>query len=217
LLKTDLHIHTQYSMDCNSSLDEIIKRCLQIGINCIAISDHGNIAGALKMKEIAPFPIIIAEEILTPEGEIMGMFLNEEIPSRLSVDETIKRIKAQDGLICIPHPYDRIRGSAFNNSKELAKIMPFVDIIEVFNARSLYPGAQVKAQHLAQKFGKACSAGSDAHTISEIGNAHIEMPEFNGKNEFLKSLERGQIYGHKSNPLVHWTSTRNKLRKNMPE
>jgi predicted metal-dependent phosphoesterase TrpH len=175
LFKTDLHIHTQYSMDCNTSLDEIIKRCLQVGINCIAIADHGTIAGALKMREIAPFTVIIAEEILTPGGEIMGMFINEEIPSRLSVEETINRIKAQDGLVCIPHPYDMIRASAFNSSKELAKIMPFVDIIEIFNARSLYPGAQGKAQRLAQKFSKIGSAGSDAHTISEIGSAYIEI------------------------------------------
>lgn len=200
-------------MDCNTSFDQIITRCLDIGINCLAIADHGNIEGALKLKDIAPFPIIIAEEILTPFGEIMGMFLSEEVPSRLSVEETIQRIKDQNGLICIPHPYDKLRLSAFNDSNELKKIMPFVDIIEVFNARSLMPGSQTRARQLAQKFDKLASAGSDAHTASEIGNAYIEIPEFNGKDEFLKSLAQGRIFGHKTSPLVHLASTRNKFRK----
>ncbi len=217
MLKADLHVHTLYSMDCATSLEQVITRCLDIGINCIAIADHGNITGALKMKKLSPFPIIVAEEILTPCGEIMGMFLTEEIPSRLSVEETIQRIKTQNGVVCIPHPYDNLRQSAFNNSKALEEIMPFVDVIEVFNARSLMPGAKTKAQRLAQKFGKLASAGSDAHTAAEIGNAYIEMPEFNDKDGFLKSLGQGQIFGHKSNPLVHLASTRNKFRKNVSQ
>lgn len=143
----------------------------------------------------------------------MGMFLNDEIPSNLSSEETINRIKSQNGLICIPHPYDRIRVSAFTNNKELEKIVPSVDIIEVFNARSLFPGTQARAQRLAQKFGKISSAGSDAHIVSEIGNYYIEMAEFANKDEFLESLSRGQVHGHKSSPLVHWASTHNKFRK----
>ncbi len=211
MLKADLHVHTEYSMDCATPLEQVIARCLDIGINCLAIADHGTISGAIKMKEIAPFHIIVAEEILTPFGEIMGLFLKEEIPSRLSVEETLNRIKAQDGLICIPHPYDNFRLSAFNG-KALKSILPSVDIIEVFNARSLSPGSNGRAQRLARKFGKHSSAGSDAHTPAEIGNAYIEMPEFNGKNEFLTSLAQGRVVGHKSNPLVHFTSTRNKLK-----
>jgi predicted metal-dependent phosphoesterase TrpH len=91
--------------------------------------------------------------------------------------------------------------------------MPYVDIIEVYNARSLSPGDQIKAQKLALKYGTMKSAGSDAHTPDEIGNAYVEMKEFNNKSEFLKSLKYGEITGHKSNPLVHLTSTLNKLKK----
>ena len=195
-------------------LEQIIERCLETGINCLAIADHGTIAGALKLKQMAPFPVIIAEEILTPFGEIMGMFLSEEIPSKLSAEEVIGRIKDQDGLVCIPHPYDKLRLSAFN-SKALEDIMPSVDIIEVFNARSLSPGSNARAQRLVRRFGKLASAGSDAHTPNEIGNAYIEIPEFNGKDEFLKSLAQGKIVGRKSNPLVHLASTQNKLRNRL--
>ena len=105
MLKADLHVHTEYSMDCNTPLEKIINRCRETGINCIAVADHGTIEGALKLKDIAPFTVIIAEEILTPHGEIMGMFLQEGIPSGLSVEQTLACIREQDGLVCIPHPF----------------------------------------------------------------------------------------------------------------
>ena len=89
LLKADLHIHTEYSMDCNTPLKKLIDRCLELGINCVAIADHGTIEGALRMQSIAPFPVIVAEEVLTPDGEIMGVFLKEGIPSGLSVEQVI--------------------------------------------------------------------------------------------------------------------------------
>jgi predicted metal-dependent phosphoesterase TrpH len=212
LIRADLHVHTKYSTDSATTLDQVIERCSTIGIDCVAIADHGTIQGAIKLKSISPFNVIVAEEILTPYGEVMGMFLEEEIPSNLSLEETIERIKDQGALLNIPHPFDRIRLSAFKQ-KGLQKVMPYVDIIEVYNARSLSPGDQIKAKKLALKYGKLKSAGSDAHTPDEIGNAYVEMKEFRNKSEFLESLQQGVIIGHKSNPLVHFTSTLNKLKK----
>jgi len=214
LIKADLHIHTAYSMDCIMSLEQIIARCLEVGINCLAVADHNAIEGAIKLKEMAPFPIIVSEEILTSNGEIIGMFLSQEIPSKLSAEETIAQIKAQGGLVCIPHPCDRLRFSVFRN-QVFENIMPEVDIIEVFNARSLVPGSSAKAWELAQKYGKLASAGSDAHTPSEIGNAYVEMPEFNGKDEFLASLAQGKISGNKSSPTVHFANTWARLKKRL--
>lgn len=212
MIKADLHIHTLYSMDCATSLEQVIARCISIGINCLAVTDHNTITGALKLKQIAPFTIIIGEEIQTLEGEIIGLFLNQEIPSRLSAEETIARIKAQDGLVCIPHPYDRLRLSIFRN-RAFESIMPHVDIIEVFNARSLSPNSSSKAWQLARKYGKLASAGSDAHTPSEIGNAYVEMPDFKDKEEFLSSLARARISGNRSSPAVHLASTWARLKK----
>jgi len=193
-------------------LEQVISRCLETGINCVAIADHGTAEGALKMQDIAPFAVVVAEEILTPDGEIMGMFLKETIPSGLSVEHTISRIKAQGGLVCIPHPCDRLRQSALNN-KMLEELAEQIDVIEVFNSRSLLPGASTKAQVFAEKYGIHKSAGSDAHTPNEIGNAYIEMPEFNGKDDFLQALAKGKVFGHKSNPLVHFSSSWAKLKK----
>lgn len=212
MIKADFHIHTEYSMDCASSLEKIIARCLELGINCIAVCDHGTAEGALKLKGLAPFQVIVAEELLTPHGEIMGMFLEETIPSRLSVEETISRIRAQGGLVCIPHPFDSFRHSALD-SAILEQIVEQVDIIEVFNARTLPFQSQSKARVFARKHALRQSAGSDAHTISEIGHAYVEMPRFDGRDDFLKALSEGTVYGHKTNPLAHFFSLGNRLKK----
>ena len=214
MLKADLHIHTEYSMDCNTSLEKIINRCLETGINCIAIVDHGTIEGALKMQSIAPFPVIVAEEILTPQGEIMGMFLKDTIPSGLSVEQTISRIRAQGGLVCIPHPFDTFARFALGG-KILEALVEQIDIIEVFNSRSLLPQTLAKAQMFAEKYDIPRSAGSDAHSVQEIGNAYVEMPEFNGKDDFLQALVKGKIFGHRTNPLAHFSSAWTRLKKQL--
>jgi predicted metal-dependent phosphoesterase TrpH len=212
MIKADLHIHTRYSPDSNNSLDDIIRQCLKIGINCLAVCDHGTTEGALKLQAIAPFKVIVAEEILTPHGEIMGMFLKETIPSLITPEETIKRIREQDGLICIPHPFDRFRSSAFQGIN-LEAIKADIDIIEVYNARTLPFQDRKQALEFAQRYNYKKSAGSDAHSISEIGRTCIEMPDFNDKQGFLIALEQGKINGRSSSPLVHFLSVKNKLMK----
>ena len=107
MLKADLHVHSEYSPDSESSLVDIIEHCTAKGINCIAITDHNEIAGAIELKNIAPFTVIVGEEILSSSGEIIGLFLTEHIPAQLSAEETIRRIKDQGGLVLIPHPFDR--------------------------------------------------------------------------------------------------------------
>ena len=212
LLKADLHIHTMYSMDCNTSLQQVIDRCLKTGINCIAIADHGTAEGALKAQGMAPFRVIVAEEILTPQGEIMGMFLKETIPSGLTIEETISQIRAQGGLVCIPHPFDTLARSALGG-RILEEIVEQIDIMEVFNSRSPLPRTSNKALIFAHKHSIPQSAGSDAHTPREIGSAYVEMPEFNGKDDFLQALVTGKIFGRRSSPLVHFASAWSRLRK----
>lgn len=213
MLKADLHLHTSYSMDCNVPLDEIIQHCKDKGINCIAITDHGTAEGALKMQETAPFKVIVAEEILTPHGEIIGMFLKKTIPSGISVEQAISEIKAQGGLVCIPHPFDRFRKSALDG-KILEQIARQIDIIEVMNARVALKRDILKARDFARKYGIAASAGSDAHTSREIGNAYVEMPEFTGREDFLLALSKGGLAGHRTNPLSHFGSTWARIKSN---
>jgi len=213
LIKADLHVHTRHSVDSYMSYQQLIDACQSKGINCIAVADHGTTLGAREIIKIAPFKVIICEEIRTPYGEIMGMFLQEDIPDKITVDETIKRIRGQGGLICIPHPYDRVRPSALRNEKILEELADRVDIIEVFNSRSLFPGAEKKARSLALRHGKLISFGSDAHSPAEIGYAFNEMPDFNGPDEYLTSLASARFYGRKSSPLIHLITTTARLSK----
>ena len=215
MIKADLHIHTCYSIDCLTPLEQIVERCLELGINCIAVADHNTIAGALKLREIAPFKVIVAEEVLTPVGEIMGLFLSEEVPRGLSPQETISRIRSQGGLIAIPHPFGR--SLPWNtNSLTSTEVLSQVDIIETFNSRTPFSNSITRAGKLAKEQGKAASAGSDAHTLGEIGRAYVEMPEFNGPDDFLNSLAQGKIFGQKSSYLAHFASTWARIRKHIP-
>jgi len=199
-------------MDCCTSLEEIVKRCLETDINCLAVTDHNTIAGALKLREIAPFKVIIAEEIDTSAGDLIGLFLNEEIPPALSPEETIARIKSQGGLVDIPHPFGR--WPLYNCKKLRApEIISQVDIIEVFNSRTPLPNSSRKAWDLALKYNLAPSAGSDAHTLDEIGRAYVEIAEFDSPADFLVSLSQGLTFGRRSGPLVHLASARAKARK----
>jgi len=212
LIKADLHVHTCYSIDCLTPLEQIIARCLELGINCIAVADHNTISGALKLREIAPFKIIVAEEILTPAGEIMGLFLNEAVPRGLSPQETISRIRSQGGLVAIPHPFGRSLPWK-NNILISTEILSQVDIIETFNSRTPFSNSIARACELAKEQGKVASAGSDAHTLGEIGRAYVEMPEFDGSDDFLNSLAQGKIFGQKSSYLAHFASTWAKIKK----
>jgi len=193
-------------------LERIVERCLKLGINCIAVADHGTITGALKLKEIAPFKIIVAEEILTSAGELMGLFLTEEVPRGLSPQETIAQIRSQGGLVGIPHPFGR---SPLRNSNKLisGEVLSQVDIIEAYNSRTPFPNSDARAWKLAIEQGKTASAGSDAHTLGEIGRAYVEMPEFDGPEDFLNCLAQGRIFGQRSSPLVHFASTWAKIRE----
>ena len=153
-------------MDCQMPLEKIIKKCQKLGINCIAIADHGTAEGALEMQKIAPFKVIVAEEILTTDGEIMGMFLKETIKSeantRITPQEAIKRIREQGALANLQHPFETIRGSALKD-KAIEELAENFDLVEVLNSRSPLPANSNKAKAFAEQHHIPGGAGSDAH------------------------------------------------------
>ncbi len=211
MIRADLHVHTCYSGDSRTTPEQAIARCESVGINCLAVTDHNRIGGALEMQKIAPFPVIVAEEIHTRNGEVIGFFMQEEIPKGLPVDETVRLIKEQGGLVGVPHPFDNLRQSALQRCS-LEQILPQIDIIEGFNARVLIGRHNTIAQQFAREHGLPASAGSDAHTVGEIGSAYVEMPEFGNKEEFLAALLQGKIVGRVSPPWVHLWSNWSRIR-----
>jgi predicted metal-dependent phosphoesterase TrpH len=211
LLKADLHTHTHYSRDSITSPEQYVRRCLKVGINCVAVTEHNNIDGALAVQRIAPFKVIIAEEIKTTDGELTGLFLTEAVPRNLSPEETIERVKAQGGLVSLPHPFDRIRREPLRD-RARERILRDLDVIEVFNSRTTFRSDNEKARRLAEELALPMGAGSDAHSPWELGTTYVEMPDFEGPQEFLEALRQGRIVGRRANPVVHVVSTLAKVR-----
>jgi len=211
LLKADLHIHTHYSRDSIISPEQCVSRCLRLGINCLAVTEHNNIEGALAVQRIASFKVIIAEEVKTTDGELTGLFLKEAIPPDLTPEETIERVKAQGGLVSLPHPFDRVRREPLR-AQARERVLSHLDVIEVFNSRTTFRRDNEKARRLAEELGLPMGAGSDAHSPWELGTTYVEMPDFEGPQEFLEALRQGRIVGRPASPLVHVVSTLAKLR-----
>ena len=214
-LRIDLHVHTQYSPDSLTSPARLIDRCVATGIECVAITDHNTISGALQIRDMAQIPVIIGEEIGTRDGEIIGLFLKEVIPRDLSAVDTVKLIKDQGGLVSIPHPFDHFRRSVINPDA-LDSITPYIDIIEVFNARNTLDSDNERAYQMSVREGIIGSAVTDSHTLIEIGRSYVDIDDFDGTPYGLMSvLRNGKLVKKKINPLIHVVTTVTKLRKRL--
>jgi len=216
-MKADLHIHTLYSRDCLTPLDKVLECALKRGLECIAITDHNEIEGALRLQEKSPIKIIVGEEIRTNRGEIIGYFLKRRIQPGMSPAKTIEEIRNQGGLVCVPHPFDRFRTSKLDLDV-LREIEQEIDIIEAYNARNIYDMDNRKAWAYAVSRGKISSAGTDAHWPWEIGRSYINIADFSDSSSFKRalavspSLFSGEF--RKSGFLVHvGTKTLKLLRK----
>lgn len=214
MLKVDLHVHTRYSDDCLTTCADILRWANRRGLDALAITDHNTIAGALALRRQSPLSIIVGEEIRTSCGEIIGLFLEEEVPANLSPKETVYLIHQQGGLVYVPHPLDRVRRSALDIGA-LMEIIREVDLIEVFNARVTFSLDNRHAEDLAHRYHLLRGAGSDAHQGFEIGQAYVEMPPFNDAQSFVASLRQGRVRGRVSSPLVHVGSAYAKLAKGL--
>jgi len=185
----DLHLHSSASFDCQVSPLEVARRCSQLGLSPVFLTDHDGIDGARSLVE-AGTPAIVGEEILTSEGELIGLFLKERVPPRLSPEDTVAAIKDQGGLVYLEHPYDTTRRNL--REEAIERIADRIDIVEIFNGRS-QPEINRRAEELRSTLGVAAGAGSDAHTLREIGSVYIEMEAFDGAHDFLAKLRLGNI------------------------
>lgn len=211
-LKIDMHMHTCDSFDCMSDPEELLAEAKRKGIGRIALTDHNKLGVALEMAESFPEEIIPGEEVKTAEGvDLIGLYLSEEIPKGTSLEDTCRMIKEQGGVSYLPHPYARGKGGSGRYADEMGKL---VDIVEVFNSR-LHPiKRNVLAEELAEKHSKLRGAGSDAHTVGEVGRAYVELEKHpNNPKSLLVALQRSQVRGVESPRIVHLASTWAKIRK----
>lgn len=214
-MRLDLHNHTRGSFDCLSDPEALLARAMERGIHRIAITDHNRLGVALEMHERHPERVIPGEEIKTREGiDLIGFFIQEEIPKGTGAKEACALIKSDGGLVYLPHPYAPGKGGGGRYAETLA---PLVDIIEVFNAR-LHPGrCNEPAEALARSQGKLRGAGSDAHTLGEVGGAWVEVPAHENRPEALMAaLAQGRVVGTTAPLWIHLASSWAKVRKVLP-
>jgi predicted metal-dependent phosphoesterase TrpH len=208
--KVDMHSHTRLSKDSLNDPRGLVNAAAARGLGALCVTDHNKLANALALSRLPglPIPVIASEEVKSSEGEIIGWFLQELIPKGLPPEETARRIKDQGGIVGIPHPFDRARNSSRLQTPALERLVAagLVDAIEVFNARTTFAEDNARALAFARQHGLAMSAGSDAHTLWEVGRAYVEMPPFATPVEFLASLRAGRVGGALSSPLIHVSS-----------
>jgi predicted metal-dependent phosphoesterase TrpH len=219
-IKVDMHCHTRLSKDSLNDPRKLVQTAAERGLGALCVTDHNGLAAALELSRLPNLPIkvIPSEEVKSSEGEIIGYFLTELVPKGLSPEETAKRIKAQGGLVAIPHPFDTLRTSSRIQTPALERLVAagLVDILEVLNARSIDPEDNKKAHEYAVSHGLVMSAGSDAHSLMEVGRAYVEVPPFDGPQQFLQALREGTVHGTESSKLIHMSSTWARVAKSIP-
>lgn len=199
----DFHIHSKYSYDSLLSPSKIIKISKKIGLNGIAITDHDTIRGSMEAKKISDESIfiIVGSEIKTNKGDIVGLFLLDDIKKK-DFDEVIDEIREQDGIVMLPHPYKR-------GGNSIAELGQKVDLIEVKNGR-LMPYKNTLAEKLASSLNKPIIGNSDAHLAIEIGCVKtLFKDEVTSEEELRRKLLNSNrtVAGKESPRWVHYVSS----------
>jgi len=197
VLRIDLHVHTAYSYDGFTTIEQLNAVCQRRGINALAITDHDTLEAALLCKKSLPLQVIVGEEVTTASGHLIGLFLKYWIPPGLSVGETIDRIRDQGGLVYLPHPFDRVR-SGYMSPTQLQELANRFDVVEVFNSRNLFGDANHKALAFAESHSLPRAVGSDAHIPHEVGRSLLRMKAFSGSEEFLINLKQAHLTTRKT-------------------
>lgn len=215
-MKVQFHVHTRFSKDSLLPLFVLYRACRICGIGCVCITDHNTIDGAVKFKEkygSKGIDVVVGEEIFTGSGEVIGLYLTENIPAGLSVDETIKRIRSQGGLVIVPHPYEVERGKTALPESVIADHAKEFDAAEFFNGRNFKAEYSTKQNEICQKYGLAKILGSDAHTVYEIGKNTFEIGEKVTKDSFLSALHQAEFSPKHMPRIVHYVTKIHKLVK----
>jgi predicted metal-dependent phosphoesterase TrpH len=191
----DLHMHTEHSYDCSVPVADLLDYADAQGLGAIAVTDHNVFSGAREALELAEgraLTVIPGEEVMTSDaGEVIGLFLSEEIPGGLTITETLAAIRDQNGIVYLPHPFDRLHSVA--DARTLHRHLAEIDVFEVYNARLLFEGNNDEALRFARKYNLTMGAGSDAHVLQGVGTGLVRMRAFESPEEFLISLGSAEV------------------------
>jgi predicted metal-dependent phosphoesterase TrpH len=188
-VRVDLHLHSHYSHDGQSTLQQLIDRCAECGLDRIALTDHNTVEGALALAEIAPNLAIVGEEAKTREGEVIGLFITRRIPPYMRAEDVMDMIHEMGGLTYVPHPLDRHRSNF--SAERMVELANRIDIIETYNAWC-EPAENQAAARLAAELEKVTATGSDAHAASELGRSWMEIDDYTTPQDFLDKLRHAR-------------------------
>jgi predicted metal-dependent phosphoesterase TrpH len=195
VVRVDCHLHTAASGDAVTTLDQLAERVAVCGLDVVCITDHNVTSAAVAAIERGiGARVIVGEEIRTQAGDLIGLFLTERVPYVLPLAEAVGQIKAQGGVVYLPHPFDPDRSSLGQAAAALCAD-GLADIVEAFNAKIADSSLNQQAADLAASYGLPGGAGSDAHDPAGIGAAYLEMPDFDGPAGFLDSMWRAKVVG----------------------
>nr|WP_320162400.1 PHP domain-containing protein [uncultured Methanoregula sp.] len=204
MLTCDLHVHTNYSKDGESSVEEILRRAEEAGLDAIAITDHDTVDGAKKALTIPSTVLVIPGiEVSTKQGHLLVLGVTEVIPSGLDVVATVEIARRMGGLLILPHPYHVWRhGVARRKNAGMA----VVDAVESFNSRYIVGSANKKAARIAKRLGKPCVGGSDAHNARFVGFGRTYVEAEKNVPYILEAIRAGNVScGGKQTPLRTYT------------
>ncbi len=201
-MRVDLHSHTMWSGDSTTTPDELIAAVADTAIDVLCITDHNAVAGALELQRHLPCRVVVGEEVRTAAGELIGLFLSERVAMGAPSADTARTIRAQGGVVYVPHPFDPMRRNLTEPALLALAADGLLDAVEVFNAKTSLQSLNRRAAEFAASHDLAAGAGSDAHVPGGIGSAYVEMPDFDGPQDFVDKLREGRIVGH------HWDEPR---------
>jgi len=196
LVAVDCHVHTVHSGDSVLRVDQLRDAVQRARLDVVCVTDHHSVEGAYEaLAADIGARVVIGEEIRTPKGELIGLFLTERIPYVLQPREVIDLIREQGGLVYVPHPLDPERlGMRADTIREL-HAEGLIDVIESFNAKIEHQLYNDQARELAEELGLPQAAGSDAHDAQGVGAARVVVPDFDGPESFLRALAAGRVSG----------------------
>lgn len=196
-VRVDCHLHTMWSGDSTTTPDELAEAIAEAAIDVVCITDHSTIAGALRLAAELACRVVVGQEQRTPEGELIGLYLSERIPPGCrDATEAAHHIRAQGGLVYVPHPFDPMRHRLGEAALERLAGEGLVDVIEARNAKTSLEHLNDEAAAACERFGLAAGAGSDAHVPEAIGAAYVEMDNFDGPEEMRIALASALVVGH---------------------
>jgi predicted metal-dependent phosphoesterase TrpH len=194
----DLHTHSSASFDSLASASALVRTAARRGLTHLAITDHDRIDGAIKGQRLAAtlapeLTVIVGQELRTTGGDMIALFLERPIPPLLSPANAIAAVRVQGGLVGIPHPFDRFRGSLLNDGA-MEDLLGHVDWVESHTARALGRRANERAAEVAAARGLPGIAVSDSHSAFEVGVAYTILEgDLSTPDGFLAALPTAEV------------------------